>query len=197
MGTTKLESDSDSTRFFRYKPVAHERHCAQPSLSPLTSFSSTSCLSSPGVDMIRTWNKTRGPLGIVGATLLSVLLLLGCGSSKGLSVNQYYGDYHPAGWLNTHGSQAVAGVDACTKCHEISIIRVGSGVPTCLTTGCHHQSTAGFADPAVHPVYDRRAEDQSSYSGTRTAGAVYRPLRLPVGSNVYRSVRQRQNSLAR
>ena len=95
--------------------MAHERHCAQSSLSPLTRLSFTSCLPPLGVAMIRTWNRTTGFLGVAGATLFSVFLFLACGSSKGLSVNQYYGDYHPAGWLNTHGSQAVAGIDACTK----------------------------------------------------------------------------------
>ncbi|MDR3682185.1 MAG: CxxxxCH/CxxCH domain-containing protein [Geothrix sp.] len=74
-------------------------------------------------------------------------------------MGQYYGDYHPAGWIDTHGSQAVAGMDACTKCHEVSILKVGSGVPTCLTTGCHHQSTVGFADPAVHGVRAKLAVD--------------------------------------
>ena len=79
------------------------------------------------------------------------LVTLGCGSGKGAgSVAQYYGDYHPTGWISAHGGQALAGVDACTKCHELSIIKVGSGVPTCLTTGCHHQSTPGWAGAATH-----------------------------------------------
>jgi predicted CxxxxCH...CXXCH cytochrome family protein len=105
------------------------------------------------VDMKRiwNWNETKGLLGVLGGTLFSLLLLVGCGTGKGASsLSQYYGDYHPAGWMDAHGAQAVAGIDTCTKCHELSLVRVGSGVPTCLTTGCHHQSTPGFSDPAIH-----------------------------------------------
>ena len=95
------------------------------------------------------WNRV-GIMRVLG-TVVVALFMLGCGSSKGSStVAQYYGDYHPAGWISAHGGQALAGVDACTKCHELSIIKVGSGVPTCLTTGCHHQSTPGWSGAAIH-----------------------------------------------
>jgi len=101
-----------------------------------------------------------GVAGAIGAALLAVLSLVGCGSSKGSSgPAQYYGDYHPAGWITAHAGQAVAGIDACTRCHEISILKVGSGVPTCLTSGCHHQSTPGYADPATHGVRAKMAAD--------------------------------------
>jgi len=96
--------------------------------------------------------RTRWHSGVVGM-IVCLLVLAGCGGSKApSSAAQYYGDYHPAGWMTVHGGQAVAGIDACTKCHEISVIRVGSGVPTCMTTGCHHQGTPGFADAAIHGV---------------------------------------------
>ncbi|MBK8790796.1 MAG: CxxxxCH/CxxCH domain-containing protein [Holophagaceae bacterium] len=88
---------------------------------------------------------------IAVAAVLCLLSLLGCGGTKSpANTPQYYGNYHPAGWMDVHGGKAVAGVSACTQCHELSILRVGSGVPTCLTTGCHHQSTPGFADPGSH-----------------------------------------------
>ena len=109
------------------------------------------------------WNKKPSCFWPLICSALSVFLLLGCGSGKGSnSVAQYYGDYHPTGWINAHGGQAVQGVDACTKCHEVSILRVGSGIPTCMTSGCHHQSTPGFANPALHGVRAKMAADPTT-----------------------------------
>lgn len=109
------------------------------------------------------WNRTASFLGILGCALISALVLVGCGSAKGPSgVAQYYGNYHPAGWIGNHAGQAVAGVDACSKCHEISILKVGSGVPTCMTTGCHHQTVPGWADPSVHGPRAKMAVNAST-----------------------------------
>jgi predicted CxxxxCH...CXXCH cytochrome family protein len=105
--------------------------------------------------MNRIWN-CKLPVRFMArwcSVLLAGLALLGCGSGKGAGgVAQYYGNYHPSGWINDHAAQAVAGVDACTKCHELSVLKVGSGIPTCMTTGCHHQSTPGWAGADVHGV---------------------------------------------
>ncbi|HJW73383.1 MAG TPA: CxxxxCH/CxxCH domain-containing protein [Geothrix sp.] len=90
--------------------------------------------------------------------VLAALVLLGCGSGKSsVGVAQYYGNYHVPGWLQIHGGDAVKGVDACTKCHEISVIKVGSGIPTCLTSGCHHQSTPGWANADIHGLAAKAA----------------------------------------
>ncbi len=92
--------------------------------------------------------------------VMAVLVLVGCGGSKGASgTAPYYGNYHPQGWMTAHRGQAVAGVDACLKCHELSILRVGSGIPTCMTTGCHHQATPGFALPGTHGSIAKLARD--------------------------------------
>ncbi len=109
--------------------------------------------------------KTRWYPGLLGM-VFGLLALLGCGGSKGSSgVNQYYGNYHPTGWMTIHGGQAVAGVDACKKCHEISLIKVGAGVPTCMTTGCHHQGTPGYADAAIHGPLAKSARTSPSGGG--------------------------------
>jgi len=108
----------------------------------------------------RNWKRLTGLLGAFGFALLSALA--GCGGKGTSGAAQYYGDYHPAGWMTAHAGQAVVGIDACTKCHEISIIRVGSGVPTCMTTGCHHQSTPGFADPTIHGLRAKMAADANT-----------------------------------
>jgi len=103
---------------------------------------------------------------IAVAAFFCLIGLLGCGGTKSpANTTQYYGDYHPAGWMDVHGGQAVAGIGACTKCHEISILRVGSGIPTCMTTGCHHQSTPGFADPGKHGLRAKAAIDAAAGSG--------------------------------
>lgn len=104
-----------------------------------------------------------GFLGPWGYALATMMVLFGCGSRQGAAgVAQYYGNYHKAGWIQEHPGQAMAGVDACTKCHELSILKVGSGVPTCMTTGCHHQATPGFADPAVHGPRAKMAANATS-----------------------------------
>ena len=109
--------------------------------------------------MSSVWNGLTRLQGFVGSVLLASLFLLGCGSGKDATggVAQYYGNYHKTGWLGAtpgqpgeHAGQAVADVASCTKCHEISIIKTGSGVPTCMTTGCHHKSTPNWADGVVH-----------------------------------------------
>lgn len=98
--------------------------------------------------------------------LAALFLNTGCGGGKGATtVAQYYGSYHPNGWINTHPGSAVAGVDACTKCHEISILRVGSGVPTCMTTGCHHQTVPGWANSDVHGMRAKVSADPVTGGG--------------------------------
>ncbi|WLT31527.1 CxxxxCH/CxxCH domain-containing protein [Geothrix sp. PMB-07] len=108
-------------------------------------------------------------LGRGGLILLGLLVLVACGGGKGAgSTAQYYGNYHPLGWIDgthgqkAHGAEAVASISTCTRCHEISILKVGSGVPTCMTSGCHHQSTPNFADPAVHGLRARLAISDAS-----------------------------------
>lgn len=105
----------------------------------------TGCLTRMGA-FLRGW----------GIALAGLLVLAACGGKGAAGPAQYYGNYHPLGWIDgargqkAHGAEAVADVSACARCHEISILKVGSGVPTCMTSGCHHQSTPDFADPAVH-----------------------------------------------
>lgn len=131
------------------------------------SASRSSCLLSLGVFMNRTWSwkRTAGLSGILSLLLVSALLLVGCGGSKGGDATQYYGNYHPGGWMAAHPAQAVAGMSQCTKCHELSVIKVGSGIPTCMTTGCHHQSTPNFADPAVHGLRAKLALNATTGGG--------------------------------
>jgi predicted CxxxxCH...CXXCH cytochrome family protein len=133
-----------------------------PSLLPSASLKvakTMKCQPSPGVAMNRNWNLQRAWsfLGVLGIAFLSMLGFTGCGGKGASGPAQYYGNYHQIGWITQHPGQAVAGIDACTKCHEISILKVGSGVPTCMTTGCHHQSTPGFVDPTVHGVHAKMA----------------------------------------
>ena len=98
-------------------------------------------------------NRTSELFGILACLLGLTLGLLGCGSGSGTTTTaQYYGSYHVPGWITNHPGPAVAKISDCTRCHEFSVLKVGSGVPTCMTTDCHHKSVSGWADPAVHGV---------------------------------------------
>lgn len=78
-------------------------------------------------------------------------LALACGgANSNQDPLQTYSHYHKGNWVLEHPTQAMAGVDACTKCHELSVLRVGSAIPGCLASECHHQATPNFADPALH-----------------------------------------------
>ena len=101
----------------------------------------------------RNWNQLAGLRGLLGCLLVCLVALVGCGGSKaGSGVATYYGNYHAAGWIDTHPGSAIASINTCTRCHEISVIKVGSGIPTCMTTGCHHQSVPGWAGSVLHGV---------------------------------------------
>ena len=111
----------------------------------------------------RIWTRTAAIARSLA--LLGVLLggLVGCGSGGGtMTAAKYYGNYHVIGWLGAHAGPAVANLQDCTRCHEFSVLKVGSGVPTCMTAACHHQSTTGWADAAVHGPRAKMAADAVS-----------------------------------
>jgi len=108
------------------------------------------------------WNRKMSLRGALGLALLATLTLIGCGGAKKGDANQYYSNYHPGGWKTAHPGQALAGVSACTKCHEMSVIKVGSGIPTCMTTGCHHQTVPGWADSSIHGTRAKVSADPTS-----------------------------------
>jgi len=117
--------------------------------------------------MKKTWIQATKIPAVILATMgctLSLILALACGGAKNDSHDpvQYFSHYHKAGWIQEHPGQAMAGIDACTKCHEISILKVGSGIPTCMTSGCHHQATPGFSDPAIHGLRAKLAVNATS-----------------------------------
>ena len=84
---------------------------------------------------------------------LGLGLLLACGSSNGpKNILNQYGNYHPSSWVddgtakhaNDHQGQAVTKLNNCLGCHSLTKQQAGSGVPGCLTTGCHHQTVPNF-----------------------------------------------------
>ncbi len=104
------------------------------------------------------WNQRAGLRGLLGSLLVCLMTLVGCGGSKaGSGVASYYGNYHAAGWIDTHPGSAIASIDTCTRCHELSVLKVGSGIPTCMTTGCHHQTVPGWAGASIHGVRAKAA----------------------------------------
>ncbi len=89
--------------------------------------------------------------GALGLIFLVSLGLLACGGgSKNASVVDYFGFYHPPKWVTDHPGQAVAKLNACLQCHSTSVISVGSGVPNCQTSGCHHTTLPGFQNADIH-----------------------------------------------
>ncbi len=89
------------------------------------------CLSwVPAMNRTWNWNRKMSLRGALSFALLATLTLVGCGGAKKDGAAQYYSNYHPGGWKTAHPGQALAGVNACTKCHEMSVIKVGSGIPT-------------------------------------------------------------------
>jgi predicted CxxxxCH...CXXCH cytochrome family protein len=113
--------------------------------------------------MSRNQNRDQraGLKGLFGCLLACLVGLIGCGGTKPAAggVANYYGNYHAAGWIDTHPGSAIAGIDNCTRCHEISVLKVGSGIPTCMTTGCHHQTVPGWANSDVHGARAKVAVD--------------------------------------
>ena len=106
----------------------------------------------------RNWNQQAGLRGLLGCLFVCLVALVGCGGSKaGTGIATYYGNYHAAGWIDTHPGSAIASIDTCTRCHEISVLKVGSGIPTCMTTGCHHQAAPGWAGAGIHGVKAKAA----------------------------------------
>ncbi|HJV88945.1 MAG TPA: hypothetical protein VJ623_01460 [Holophagaceae bacterium] len=84
---------------------------------------------------------------------LGLGLMVACGSSEGpTNVLNKYGNHHPATWIddgtskhaNDHQGQAVTKLSNCLECHALTKQQAGSGVPGCLTTGCHHQTVPNF-----------------------------------------------------
>jgi hypothetical protein len=94
---------------------------------------------------------------LLGLLFLVAGIVIGCGGGH-LSVADYYGHYHPEGWMDTHAGTALTSLSKCTGCHEMTPLRVGSGVPSCMTSECHHKATPNFADPSVHGGWAKKAQ---------------------------------------
>jgi len=89
--------------------------------------------------MNRTSARMHGPSGLLIATLIMAMVLIGCGGGKGAKdAVHYYGNYHLAGWMDQHPGKALADLGSCARCHELTVLKVGSGVPSCMTSACHH-----------------------------------------------------------
>ncbi|HJU84342.1 MAG TPA: CxxxxCH/CxxCH domain-containing protein [Holophagaceae bacterium] len=106
------------------------------------------------------------PLGSLGLTLgLGLGLASGCGGGRSSTTAvQYYHFYHPSDWLAGHGGQAMIDLGHCRTCHELNLLRAGNGVPNCLTSECHHRSTADFATAGIHGLRAKMGADASGGS---------------------------------
>ena len=71
------------------------------------------------------------------------------------------GSYHPPGWLAAHPGQALADPGHCTLCHEMTVLKVGSSIPNCMTAACHHGTIPGFALAATHGPRAKARQDST------------------------------------
>ncbi len=95
------------------------------------------------------------PAGLVLLPLLPILLAVGCGSGSAAAK----GNYHPKGWLGVHQGQALADLARCRTCHEMTVLKVGSSIPNCMTADCHHGTVPGFSLAASHGLRAKSAQD--------------------------------------
>lgn len=94
---------------------------------------------------------------------IAIGVVVGCGGGSP-SAKDYYGYYHVAGWIDTHAGEATANLQRCTTCHEMNVLRAGSGVPSCMTAECHHKSTPNYAAATIHGARAKSAQDASGGS---------------------------------
>ncbi len=102
-------------------------------------------------------------------TLGVVLLLIGTGlacsrgdQTRGAGPSQN-GHFHPADWLSIHPGKALAAnaLNGCKECHEMTVTRTGSGIPSCMTADCHHRPIPGWAVPGSHGAIAKMAQGPS------------------------------------
>ncbi len=103
--------------------------------------------------------------------LTALLLILAFGCRSGSSATQtagggggtqppsYTGNYHPKGWVDVHPGQALSSLAVCQQCHEMSPLRTGSLVPSCMSSACHHAPVPGWAVPGSHGLRAKAAQD--------------------------------------
>ena len=112
------------------------------------------------------------------ATLM-VALLLQCGAGKGSA----QGTYHPSGWLAAHPGQALANLSHCQTCHEMTVLKVGSSIPNCMTAACHHGTLPGFGLAALHGVRAKQLPDATG-GGLASCAICHGPAFAGGGSGV-------------
>ncbi|HLO66635.1 MAG TPA: hypothetical protein VK188_06430, partial [Holophaga sp.] len=98
---------------------------------------------------------TAPAFGLAG--LLLALLFLACGGGSA----SIKGTYHPKGWLGAHPAKALANLEQCRTCHEMTVLKVGSAIPNCMTAACHHGTIPGFSLAASHGLRAKAARDAS------------------------------------
>lgn len=101
--------------------------------------------------------RPRHGKGFLGSVALALGLLAACGHGGPETAADRYSHYHPANWINDHQAAAAASTTTCRTCHEISLLKTGSGIPNCLASGCHHQATPGWAQADLHGAHAKWA----------------------------------------
>ncbi|MBL0211513.1 MAG: CxxxxCH/CxxCH domain-containing protein [Holophagaceae bacterium] len=102
---------------------------------------------------------------IFGAVLLLIGSMLACSrgdQTRGAGPSQN-GHFHPADWISIHPGKAMTPgtLGGCKECHEMTVTRTGSGIPSCMTADCHHKPVPGWALAGSHGAKAKLAQDAS------------------------------------
>lgn len=111
-----------------------------------------------------TTNLTRRlSMGLAAFALLLGLATPGCGRGEraGVAGPAASGHHHPAGWVAEHPGQALASLQNCTQCHELTVLRTGSAIPSCMTADCHHKPVPGWPTAGSHGAKAKMAPGPS------------------------------------
>jgi predicted CxxxxCH...CXXCH cytochrome family protein len=101
--------------------------------------------------------------GVAALACLLGVLAAGCGRGEraGVAGPASAGRQHPAGWVADHPAQALSSLQNCTQCHEMTVLRTGSAIPSCMTAECHHKPSPGWPTAGIHGAQAKRAPGPS------------------------------------
>lgn len=103
----------------------------------------------------------RGATLVLAACLLALAAVgTGCGRGEraGVAGPGSSGRPHPAGWLEQHPGQALANLSNCAQCHEMTVLRTGSAIPSCMASACHHAPEPAWPAAGVHGARAKAAQ---------------------------------------
>jgi len=101
-------------------------------------------------------NRSTGTAFLGAIFILGLCLAMpGCGGGR--ETPGTTSRMHPANWITVHPASAMQSLDHCTVCHEMTALKAGSAIPSCMTTECHHGMSPGYAGAGSHGALAKAA----------------------------------------